>query len=241
MLSSRSTPVDADQVLAERVAAPRQRVGDRAQRVGEVLRLDRLQQRQRVVDHPLQLDRVLGAVLAMTSPSAEPVAAAAPVSRATNRSPNSVLGSSRALTSAGIWSRSPADRQLDGRAVGAGRDLAHLAHDDAAHLDVGRLLSWLPGGVGLQRHRATGVNALLVRGHRQAEQQRQDDEERQTPGGGAGCQSHRSCAHPAIRTVVVEPQMASDRKKSMMLTATIENRTARPTATPTPAGPPVAR
>ncbi len=47
--------------------------------------------------------------------------------------------------------------------------------------------------------------------------------------------------HPAIRTVVVEPQMARDRNRSMMLTATIENRTARPTARPTPAGPPLAR
>ena len=47
--------------------------------------------------------------------------------------------------------------------------------------------------------------------------------------------------HPAIRTVVVAPQIASERKKSMMLTATIAVRTARPTATPTPAGPPLGR
>ena len=45
---------------------------------------------------------------------------------------------------------------------------------------------------------------------------------------------------PASLTVVVEPQMAMDRNRSMTLTATIEVRTARPTATPTPAGPPLA-
>ena len=46
--------------------------------------------------------------------------------------------------------------------------------------------------------------------------------------------------YPAIRTVVVAPQMASERKKSMTLMATIEVRTALPTAMPTPAGPPLA-
>ena len=39
---------------------------------------------------------------------------------------------------------------------------------------------------------------------------------------------------------MVAPQMASERKKSTMLIATIEVRTALPTATPTPAGPPLA-
>ena len=44
------------------------------------------------------------------------------------------------------------DRQLDGRALGVGLDLAHLADDDPAHLDVGGLLQLVAGGVGLQRH-----------------------------------------------------------------------------------------
>jgi hypothetical protein len=43
-----------------------------------------------------------------------------------------------------------------------------------------------------------------------------------------------------IRTVVVEPQIAKLRKKSATTTVTIELRIARPTATPTPAGPPEA-
>jgi hypothetical protein len=42
------------------------------------------------------------------------------------------------------------------------------------------------------------------------------------------------------RTVVVEPQTARDRKKSSTLTLTMDSRIARPTAAPTPAGPPVA-
>ena len=49
-----------------------------------------------------------------------------------------------------------------------------------------------------------------------------------------------SSPQPANLTVVVEPQMAIDRNRSITLTATIEVRTARPTATPTPAGPPLA-
>ena len=53
----------------------------------------------------------------------------------------------------------------------------------------------------------------------------------------------RSCGHPRhppIRTVVVAPQIAIDRNRSMTLIATMLVRTARPTATPTPAGPPEA-
>ena len=50
----------------------------------------------------------------------------------------------------------------------------------------------------------------------------------------------RSSRQPASLTVVEEPQMAMDRNRSITLTATIEVRTARPTATPTPAGPPLA-
>ena len=47
-------------------------------------------------------------------------------------------------------------------------------------------------------------------------------------------------ASPAILTVVVVPQIAIDRNRSMTLIATMLVRTARPTATPTPAGPPEA-
>ena len=45
---------------------------------------------------------------------------------------------------------------------------------------------------------------------------------------------------PANLTVVEDPQIAIDRNRSITLTATIEVRTAWPTATPTPAGPPLA-
>ena len=46
------------------------------------------------------------AVLADDVAVGQPLAAGVPgTSRATKRSPNSVLGSSRAVTSAGIWSR----------------------------------------------------------------------------------------------------------------------------------------
>ena len=46
--------------------------------------------------------------------------------------------------------------------------------------------------------------------------------------------------YPVIRTVVVEPQIAKLRKKSATTTVTMLVRMARPTAIPTPAGPPEA-
>ena len=50
----------------------------------------------------------------------------------------------------------------------------------------------------------------------------------------------RPMVQPANLTVAVVPQMAIDKNRSMTLIATMDVRTARPTATPTPAGPPVA-
>ena len=49
-----------------------------------------------------------------------------------------------------------------------------------------------------------------------------------------------SIAHPVILTVVVEPQIAKLRKKSATTIVTMLVRIARPTAMPTPAGPPEA-
>jgi hypothetical protein len=49
-----------------------------------------------------------------------------------------------------------------------------------------------------------------------------------------------SIGYPVIRTVVVDPQMAKLRKKSATTTVTMLVRMARPTAMPTPAGPPEA-
>ena len=100
------SPVDGE-VLAEGLAAAAQRVGDRAQGVREVLRLHGLQQRERVVDDLLQLDGVRAAVLPDHVAVGQPLLAPgwSGICRLTNRSPNSVLGSSRAVTSAGIWSR----------------------------------------------------------------------------------------------------------------------------------------
>ena len=166
-------------------------------------------------------------------------------SRETNRSPKRVLGSSRAVTSAGICSRYSGLMASSMVAPSVlGRDLAHLADDHAAHLDVGRLLQLVAGGVGLQRHPGDLGERLVVHRHRQAEQQREHDQERhalQPAADHAALSWSSSRPHPAIRTVVVEPQMARDRNRSMMLIATIEKRTARPTAMPTPAGPPLAR
>ena len=97
-------------------------------------------------------------------------------------------------------------------------------------------------------HQGDGVNAFWYMATASPSSSASTTQERQAEEAGAAPGRARRllaamciAAHPAIRTVVVAPQMASDRNRSMMLTATIDVRTARPTATPTPAGPPLAR
>src|SRR3954468_5761230 len=215
-----------------------------APRVAEVLGLHGLQQREHVVDHALELDGVLAAVLP------DHVA----VGQALRAGLLGQLQRDEALTEEGLGQepgrhvgRDPievggVDGQLDGRALGAGPHLADVADDDPADLDVRGLLELIACRVGLERHAGDVGERLVVARHGQPQQQDQDDEERQSlqPDPDDLSRAHRS-AHPAIRTVVVEPQMARERKRSMTLTATIEKRTARPTARPTPAGPPLAR
>src|SRR5207302_4540670 len=116
-----------------------------------------------------------------------------------------------------------------------GRDLPYLADHDPAQLDVGALVELQPGVVGPQRDPGDRRERLAVSEHRQARRPHQQQDEGDPEEALAG---HR--AHPAIRTVVVAPHTARERKKSTMFTDTIASRTARPTATPTPAGPPLA-
>src|SRR5262249_5500930 len=93
----------------------------------------------------------------------------------------------------------------------------------------------------VQRHHGDGGEFLLVQRYRQPGEQRQGDKERDAGHPAARLVLSRRVRHPATRTVVVAPQMARLMKKSMMLIMTIAVRTALPTATPTPAGPPLAR
>ena len=89
--------------------------------------------------------------------------------------------------------------------------------------------------VGVQGHHVHGRELLVVQREREPDQQADQGEE------GHADKPEPGLAHPATRTVVVAPQMARLRKKSVRLIVTIAVRTARPTATPTPAGPPLAR
>ena len=91
------------------------------------------------------------------------------------------------------------------------------------------------GVVGAQGHPDDRRERLAVAEHRQRRRPEQKEDERDAEQAFAG-----HPAHPAIRTVVVAPHTARDRRKSTMFTETIASRTARPTATPTPAGPPLA-
>ncbi len=94
--------------------------------------------------------------------------------------------------------------------------------------------SWVPTRSALSVTGITGAEgARVLRDGQTAEQQEHAEESEPQQ-----CLLGRFI--PATRTVVSVPQIDSVRKKSMTLTATIDSRTARPTATPTPAGPPVA-
>ncbi len=88
----------------------------------------------------------------------------------------------------------------------------------------------------------TGGELLLVDRDRQPQQgaDQHDVAEAETPALELAGERFLGHGYPANLTLTVEPQIARDRKKSVMLTTTIALRTARPTATPTPAGPPVA-
>ena len=132
--------------------------------------------------------------------------------------------------------------RVGARVAGGDIDVADLADDQPAFLDVGRSLQLVAGVIGLERHEHDGRELLLVDRDRQPDQR---PDHHQVP------DAERTAAHdarerflghgyPANLTLTVEPQIARDRKKSMMLMITIALRTARPTATPTPAGPPVA-
>ena len=101
---------------------------------------------------------------------------------------------------------------------------------------IGARLHLVARGVGFQRD-GHGRGEHLVVGADGAGQEQRDDGEEGHAHRLVGPPA-RSAAHPAIRTVVVEPQIARLQKKSSMVTSTIEVRTARPTAMPTPAGPP---
>src|SRR5688500_13984108 len=117
----------------------------------------------------------------MTSPSASRSwLGCSGSSRETKRSPNSVLGSSRADTSAGIWSRwsgSIASSMVAPSALAStSRTWPTIT---PAHLDVGGLLQLTAGRVGLQRHPGDLGERLVVRRHGRPQQQGQDDEERE--------------------------------------------------------------
>ena len=102
--------------------------------------------------------------------------------------------------------------------------------------------SWLPVTGGAKLTLTLRVNALLYTAIDNADETEQDGDEGQAHE--PAPHRHHDCLarhrYPASRTDVVEPQMARDRNRSKTLTATMAVRTARPTAIPTPAGPPLA-
>src|SRR3569833_2918673 len=127
------------------------------------------------------------------------------------------------------------EREGQLRAVVGGDDVLHRADDQPAHLDVGLLDQLVADLVGLELDRDDGREGLVVErdGQRHPADHHGDEQQAEQPA------SERP--HPAILTVTSVPQMANPMKKFMIDTVTMERRTALPTATPTPAGPPVAR
>lgn len=116
---------------------------------------------------------------------------------------------------------------------------ADLADEHTACLDVGVERQGVADAVGAEVDLHDLRERLVVHRDRDVEEQRQHHEEDQSQGAATQGRSGR-VAHPATLTVVVVPQIARLRKKSRIAIVTIAVRTARPTATPTPAGPPLA-
>ena len=229
--------VQRDQRVPELHAPALQRLRDRGQRHGQVLRLDGGQLRQQVVQDGLDLDRVPGVVLADHAAVGKPLRHRGlrqdevHVALAEQRGGHH-LG--------GHVGRQRADHarlqgELQRRAVAVGRDRAHLADLHAADQHLCLRVQLVAHVAGVQGDHVHAGELLVVQ--RQAEpDQHADDGEEDQAGHPEPC-----LAHPATRTVVVAPQMARLMKKLTTLMTTMEARTARPTATPTPAGPPLAR
>ena len=164
------------------------------------------------------------------------------MTRSTYRSPNSVVGSISAVTFAGIWETMPGWIASCSRAP---VPLAEICRTSPTCTP--RTITSAPGCISLPTLSvysvtvAAGVNCLLYRAT-DSQTSRAKTSRNTTPTSRYLVLScTRGQSHPATRTVVVAPQIARLMKKSMMLIITMAVRTARPTATPTPAGPPLAR
>ncbi len=252
--------VDEHEVATDLVTAAVERRRQGAQGGRELGRLDRAQQRVEVVEDGLELDGHPAAVLRddVAGPDRsrrlgrrDQVDVALAEERLGQQASGDVRRDLRDLV--GL------ERQLEPRPRRRGLDVAHLADEQAAQLDVRALLQLAAQAVRIERDHDDGREALLERRDGETEKQRQHEEEDDSVcllpqtfprvlGDRARCRVGadvrggigRRDGHPAILTLVVAPQMARERKKSTMLMATIEVRTAVPTATPTPAGPPEA-
>src|SRR5690606_12790895 len=112
-----------------------------------------------------------------------------------------------------------------------GGDGGDLPDVQAAHLHVGLLGELVADPVDLERHRHAAVERPGVTADRQPDERQQHDDEQQPL---------QPAFHPATRTEVSVPNSTSVRKKSRIAVLTIDSRTERPTAVPTPAGPPLA-
>ncbi len=231
--------VERLEALADLVAAALEGVGEGVQRVVQLSRLHRAQQRVEVVEHPLDLDRHLGLVDLVACREGLGGRVLGDVELDVLLTEER-LGHDRGrhvlrdrLDQLGL------DAQLQGGAVALGLRLHDLADDHAADLDV-RLRGQLQADrAGAQVHAVEGDELLREHGVHQpdAADQHADEHDTEEPVVGEELVHH---GQPANLTVVEEPQMAMDRNRSITLIATIEVRTARPTATPTPAGPPLA-
>ncbi len=228
------------EVVADPVAAAVEGGGERGERGVELAGLDRPEQGQQVVHQLLDLDADAGAVLGDDVTGTD-----GPGRGALGRDQVDVLLAEQRLgqqarvhVGRDVGDVLRLERDAERRLRPVGPHLAHLADQQPAQLDVGARIELIAEAVGLQRDPHDRCERLPVDGDGQGQQQREHGDEDDTVQ--PQSQHPHTAAHPAIRTVVLAPQIASDRKKSRTLIATIEVRTARPTATPTPAGPPLA-
>jgi uncharacterized membrane protein required for colicin V production len=253
--------INQHQVVPQPLTPTLQRTGQRVQRRRQLARLHRPQQRQQVRKHRLQLDRHTRPVLTDHIP--RPQVSPRHHHRTTRRRrdqideplPEQRLGQQPRPHPRRDEVHLPrVQRQPQPGPLGRHRDRGHLTDDHPAQLHIRAPLQLRTDPVGQQRHVHRAGEPALEHRHRQPDQQRHHHQEHHPvgmvgqPGQEALGGPHRPCGRrlwfghgqPAIRTVVVAPHTAREKKKSTMLMATMEVRTALPTATPTPAGPPEA-
>ena len=222
--------------LAELLAPPLEGGRDRVEGGVEVGGLHRTQQGVEVAEHLLDLDGEVGALDDVAVGDRLRRRPAVGDDQGDELLAEEGLGQDRGGDVARhVGGAVPVEAERDVGARSGGLVVEHLAHDHSLDLDVGARWQLEPDPGRLDRDLVVVGELVGEHAVRRPHRTEHEDQEHDSQ----GLRLHRR-RHPASRTVVDAPQIAMDISRSSTLMATMLVRTARPTATPTPAGPPEA-